>query len=89
MTWSRLEGLRFHWAVASSPKGHWELPPRGWKTLPDTTGAREWGNGWGPSGGGLDGVQLRLPPYRVCPPASNRPDLPPRSRRRRRVVEHV
>lgn len=37
MTWSRLEGLRFHWAVASSPKGHWELPPRGWKTLPDTT----------------------------------------------------
>lgn len=37
MTWSRLEGLRFHWAVASGPKGHWELPPRGWKTLPDTT----------------------------------------------------
>ena len=41
MTWSRLEGLRFHWAVASGPKGHWELPPRGWKTLPDTTGERE------------------------------------------------
>lgn len=39
MTWSRLEGLRFHWAVASGPKGMWELPPRGWKTLPDTTGA--------------------------------------------------
>jgi hypothetical protein len=38
MTWSRLEGLRFHWAVASGPKGQWELPPRGWKTLPDTTG---------------------------------------------------
>ncbi|KIZ06204.1 hypothetical protein MNEG_1755 [Monoraphidium neglectum] len=37
MTWSRLEGLRFHWAVASGPKGQWELPPRGWKTLPDTT----------------------------------------------------
>lgn len=37
MTWSRLEGLKFHWAVASGPKGHWELPPRGWKTLPDTT----------------------------------------------------
>ena len=40
MTWSRLEGLRFHWAVASGPKGHWELPPRGWKTLPDTTGGQ-------------------------------------------------
>jgi len=37
MTWSRLEGLRFHWAVAATPAGHWELPPRGWKTLPDTT----------------------------------------------------
>lgn len=45
MTWSRLEGLKFHWACASSPKGHWELPPRGWKTLPDTTGGQVWGSG--------------------------------------------
>jgi hypothetical protein len=39
MTWSRLEGLLLHWAVSRTPppKGEWELPPRGWRTLPDTT----------------------------------------------------
>jgi len=39
MTWSRLEGLRFHWAVSSAPPPNqkWELPPRGWVTVPDTT----------------------------------------------------
>jgi hypothetical protein len=39
MTWSRLEGLRFHWAVSSAPPPNqkWELPPRGWMTVPDTT----------------------------------------------------
>jgi len=39
MTWSRLEGLLLHWAVSrkAPPAEKWELPPRGWKTLPDTT----------------------------------------------------
>lgn len=39
MTWSRLEGLLLHWAVSrkSPPAEKWELPPRGWKTLPETT----------------------------------------------------
>jgi len=39
MTWSRLEGLLLHWAVSRKPPPaeKWELPPRGWKTLPDTT----------------------------------------------------
>lgn len=39
MTWSRLEGLRFHWAVSRAPPPgqKWELPPRGWVTAPDTS----------------------------------------------------
>lgn len=39
MTWSRLDGLLLHWAVSrkAPPAEKWELPPRGWKTLPDTT----------------------------------------------------
>lgn len=39
MTWSRLEGLLLHWAVSrkAPPAEKWELPPRGWVTLPDTT----------------------------------------------------
>lgn len=39
MTWSRLEGLLLHWAVSRKPPPaeKWELPPRGWKTLPDTS----------------------------------------------------
>jgi hypothetical protein len=64
MTWSRLEGLRFHWAVASSSKGHWELPPRGWKTLPDTTGGCwRWGRaGRGGAGRGGAGRGAHMPP---------------------------
>ena len=39
MTWSRLEGLLLHWAVSRKgpPAERWELPPRGWKTLPEST----------------------------------------------------
>jgi hypothetical protein len=39
MTWSRLEGLLLHWAVSrkAPPAERWELPPRGWKTLPEST----------------------------------------------------
>eukprot|EP00879_Flechtneria_rotunda_P013466 GHRR01014060.1.p1 GENE.GHRR01014060.1~~GHRR01014060.1.p1 ORF type:complete len:243 (+),score=71.88 GHRR01014060.1:1071-1799(+) len=39
MTWSRLEGLLLHWAVSrkAPPNERWELPPRGWKTLPEST----------------------------------------------------
>ena len=55
MTWSRLEGLLLHWAVSrkAPPAEKWELPPRGWKTLPDTTvdagggGVRRGGGGGG------------------------------------------
>lgn len=58
MTWSRLEGLLLHWAVSRKPPPaeKWELPPRGWKTLPDTT----------LDAGGFDFVDIfcvwRLPP---------------------------
>eukprot|EP00877_Chromochloris_zofingiensis_P000574 jgi/Chrzof1/10517/Cz05g01210.t1 len=37
MTWSRLEGLLFHWAVSQKAGAKWELPPRGFKTLPENT----------------------------------------------------
>jgi hypothetical protein len=37
MTWSRLQGLICHWAVSKAQGAEWQLPPRGFTTVPDST----------------------------------------------------